>query len=69
MTSKENEMKKLMESKIFALTTVIGISTAILFSIGLIFFAIHSGATFLLAPVAIVIVTELSKMTTNLIKG
>lgn len=62
-------MKKLIKSKTFALVTVIGISTAILFSVGLIFFAVHSGATFLLAPLAVVIVTELTITTVNLIKG
>lgn len=62
-------MKKLMESKIFALTTIIGISTAILLLAGLVFFAVHSGATFLLAPLAVVIVAELTTATTKLIKG
>jgi hypothetical protein len=62
-------MKKLMESKIFALTTVIGISTAILLSMGLVFFAIHSGATFLLAPVAVVVIAELTTATTKMLKG
>lgn len=61
-------MKKLMESKILALTTVIGISTAILFLIGLIFFAFHSGAAFLLAPVVVVIVAELTTATMKMIK-
>jgi hypothetical protein len=62
-------MKKLMESKIFVLTSVIGISTVILFLAGLIFFAVHSGATFLLTPLTVVIVAELTTATTKLIKG
>lgn len=62
-------MQTSKRSKIFALAAIVGISLAVLYLVAVINIVINSGATFLLVPIAVIVVTEIVSAALKTVHG